>query len=241
MIRYYQRGGGVGMKTVTEIVFNVLETVEVKQLRVAAYCRVSTDSDAQLESLEAQKSHYEHSISMHPEWELAGIYYDEGISGTKKEKRPELLRLIADCEAGRIDYIVTKSISRLARNTTDSLEIVRKLNALSIPIFFEKENFNTGDMEGELLLTIMSSMAEGESVSISENNKWSVVRRFKNETFKLANPPYGYDWDGKTLVINEDQAKHVRWIFAQALAGVPLTRIAKEMKEKSLRTLRGNL
>ena len=138
------------MKTVTKIDVITAPVDEVKRLRVAAYCRVSTDSDAQLESLEAQKSHYEQYISRHPEWELAGIYYDEGISGTKKEKRPELLRLIADCEAGRIDYIVTKSISRLARNTTDSLEIVRKLNALSIPIFFEKENFNTGDMDGAI-------------------------------------------------------------------------------------------
>ena len=212
----------------------------LKTLRVAAYCRVSTDSDAQLESLDAQRSHYSHYISKHPEWKLAGIYYDEGISGTKKEKRPELLRLLADCEAGRIDFVVTKSISRLARNTTDSLELVRHLKSLGIPIYFEKENINTFDMEGELLLTVMSSMAEGESISISENNKWSVVRRYKNGTFKLFNPPYGYDWDGKNLVINEEQAKHVRWIFAQVLAGVPLTRVAESLNDKGLRTVKGN-
>jgi len=228
------------MKKVTQIGGKAALAGKEKKLRVAAYCRVSTDSDAQLESLDAQKSHYEQYISMHPEWELAGIYFDEGVSGTKKEKRPELLRLIADCEAGKIDFVVTKSISRLARNTTDSLELVRRLKSIEIPVYFEKENINTSNMEGELLLTIMSSMAEGESISISENNKWSVVRRFQNGTYKLTNPPYGYDWDGKNLVINEEQAKHVRWIFAQVLAGVPLTRIAREMNDKGLRTLRGN-
>lgn len=228
------------MKKVTQIGGKAAAVDKEKKLRVAAYCRVSTDSDAQLESLDAQKSHYEQYISMHPEWELVGIYFDEGVSGTKKEKRLELLRLIADCEAGKIDFVVTKSISRLARNTTDSLEMVRRLKSLDIPVYFEKENINTSNMEGELLLTIMSSMAEGESISISENNKWSVVRRFQNGTYKLTNPPYGYDWDGKNLVINEEQAKHVRWIFAQVLAGVPLTRIAREMNDKGLRTVRGN-
>ena len=228
------------MKKITRIGGNAAMKSKEKKLRVAAYCRVSTDSDAQLESLDAQKSHYEQYISMHPEWELAGIYYDEGVSGTKKEKRIELQRLIADCEAGKIDFVVTKSISRLARNTTDSLELVRRLKSLDIPVYFEKENIDTSNMEGELLLTIMSSMSEGESISISENNKWSVVRRFQNGTYKLTNPPYGYDWDGKNLVINEEQAKHVRWIFAQVLAGVPLTRIAREMNDKGLRTLRGN-
>ena len=228
------------MKKVTQIGGKAAAVDKEKKLRVAAYCRVSTDSDAQLESLDVQKSHYEQYISMHPEWELVGIYSDEGVSGTKKEKRLELLRLIADCEAGKIDFVVTKSISRLARNTTDSLELVRRLKSLDIPVFFEKENINTCNMEGELLLTIMSSMAEGESISILENNKWSVVRRFQNGTYKLTNPPYGYDWDGKNLVINEEQAKHVRWIFAQVLAGVPLTRIAREMNDKGLRTVRGN-
>ena len=228
------------MKKVTQIGGKAAAVDKEKKLRVAAYCRVSTDSDAQLESLDAQKSHYEQYISMHPEWELVGIYFDKGVSGTKKEKRLELLRLIADCEAGKIDFVVTKSISRLARNTTDSLELVRRLKSLDIPVYFEKENINTSNMEGELLLTIMSSMAEGESISISENNKWSVVRRFQNGTYKLTNPPYGYDWDGKNLVINEEQAKHVRWIFAQVLAGVPLTRIAREMNDKGLRTVREN-
>ena len=128
------------MKKVTKIKGNSHQQLSKKKLRVAAYCRVSTDSDAQLESLEAQKSHYENYISSREDWLFAGLYYDEGVSGTKKEKRPALLQMIADCRAGKIDFIITKSISRFARNTTDCLEMVRKLLELNIPVYFEKEN-----------------------------------------------------------------------------------------------------
>ena len=130
------------------------------KLRVAAYARVSTDNDEQLISLEAQKTHYESIIKSNPDWEFAGIYFDEGITGTKKENRSELLRLIEDCENGRIDFIVTKSISRFARNTIDCLELIRKLSDLGVFLYFEKENINTQSMDGELMLTILSSMAE---------------------------------------------------------------------------------
>jgi len=111
----------------------------MKKLRVAAYCRVSTDSDAQLESLEAQKTHYENYITARDDWEFAGLYFDEGITDTKKDKRPELLRMVSDCKAGKIDFVITKSISRFSRNTTDCLELVRMLLDLNIPIFFEKD------------------------------------------------------------------------------------------------------
>lgn len=114
-------------------------------LRVAAYARVSTDSDEQLESLKAQREHYERYIKSNPEWEFAGLYYDEGISGTKMEKRTELLRLIRDCKQGRIDFIITKSISRFARNTVDCLELVRKLIDIGVYIYFEKKDFNTAE------------------------------------------------------------------------------------------------
>ena len=138
------------MKKITKIAEITSPKINVKKIRVAAYCRVSTDSDAQLESLEAQKTHYENYINSRNDWEFAGLYYDEGITGTKKDKRQELLRLIDDCKSGRVDFIVTKSISRFSRNTTDCLELVRQLLALHIPIFFEKENINTGSMESEL-------------------------------------------------------------------------------------------
>ena len=147
------------MKKVTKIdkVQNV--TTQKQKVRVAAYCRVSTNNDAQLESLETQKVHYESFITSRDDWQFAGLYFDEGITGTKKDKRPELMRLMQDCSSKKIDFIITKSISRFSRNTTDCLELVRKLQELDIPIYFEKENINTGSMESELFLTILSSMA----------------------------------------------------------------------------------
>lgn len=227
------------MKKVTRLGGDVKKKSTAKVLRVAAYCRVSTDSDAQLESLDAQKTHYENYINGREDWEFAGLYFDEGISGTKKEKRPALLRMIADCKAGKIDFVITKSISRFARNTTDCLEMVRKLLELDIPIYFEKENLNTSSMESELFLAILSSMAEGESTSISENSKWSIQRRFKNGTFKLSYPPYGYDWDGEQMVINPDQAKTVRWIFEQVLSGKGTHAISEELNANGIPTKKG--
>ena len=147
---------------------------EEHKLRVAAYCRVSTDSEEQETSYEAQCRHYTEYISKNPEWEMAGIYADEGISGTQAGKRPEFLRMIEDCEKGEIDFIITKSISRWARNTLDSLNYIRKLKDLGIPVLFEKENINTLDARGELLITIMSSIAQQESQSISQNVRMGI-------------------------------------------------------------------
>lgn len=211
------------------------------KIRVAAYCRVSTDFNDQLLSLETQKAHYETWIKSNPEWEYAGIYYDEGISGTKKDNRPGLLRMLADCEHGLIDFVVVKSISRLTRNTADCIMIVRKLLGLNIPIYFEKENINTSNMESELLLSIMGSLAEAESVSISENNKWGIKYRFERGTFKCSSVPFGYSWDKKNaqMVIDEEQAKAVRFIFEQTLAGVGTRDIAKKLTAMNVPTQRG--
>lgn len=204
------------------------------KLRVAAYCRVSTDSEEQLVSLETQKTHYESFIKANPEWELAGIYYDEGITGTKKEKRTELLRMLKDCEHRKIDFIVTKSISRFARNTTDCLELVRKLTNLGVFMYFEKENINTQSMDSELMLTILSSLAESESISISENNKWSIQKRFQNGTYKLSYPPYGYDYLDGEMVVNEELAAIVKRIFAEALSGKGTHKIADGLKNDGI-------
>ncbi len=163
------------MKKVTEIK-QIQVPAQKKRLRVAAYCRVSTGNDAQMDSLQTQKSHFENYINSRNDWELAGIYFDEGVTGTKKEKRTALLQLITDCENPQIDMVITKSLSRFSRNTTDCLELVRRLQAMNIPIFFEKENLNTGSMENELMLSILSSMAEGESSSTSENAKWAAQK-----------------------------------------------------------------
>ena len=210
-----------------------------RKLRVAAYARVSTGSDEQLVSLETQKNHYERYIKARPDWDYAGLYYDEAVTGTKKEKREGLLQMLADCEKGLIDYIVVKSISRFARNTVDSLEMVRKLRDKGIYIYFEKENIDTGRMEGELLLSILSSLAESESRSISTNATWSILKRFMNGTYKIGYPPYGYDNVNGKMVVNEEQAKTVRWIFNAILKGMSLAAVAKALNANGTPAKRG--
>lgn len=230
------------MKAITKIEPSEVRGIQRKR-RVAAYCRVSTDVDNQLVSLDTQKSHYEEYISANLDWKFAGLYYDEGITGTKKELRPALMQMIRDCEDGRIDYIITKSLSRFARNTTDclDLELVRKLLALNISIYFEKENLDTGEMESELLLSIMSSLAESESVSISENEKWSIRDRYMNGTFKVGYAPYGYRTKDGVFSIVEDEEKWVRYIFEGTLTGKSSHQLARELNEKQIPTrMNGN-
>lgn len=134
---------------------NTIKKPGEKKLRVAAYCRVSTDSDEQETSYETQVSHYKEYIHNHPKWVLAGIFADDGISGTNTKKREEFNRMISECMAGNIDMVITKSISRFARNTLDCLKYIRKLKDKNIPVFFEKESINTMDAKGEVLITIM--------------------------------------------------------------------------------------
>ncbi|MCW6662793.1 recombinase family protein [Aerococcaceae bacterium NML190073] len=225
------------MKRITKI--EAAEPAKARKLRVAAYARVSTDSDEQLISLDAQKNHYEVLIRSRKDWEFAGLYYDEGISGTKMAKRDGLLTMLADCERGLIDYIIVKSISRFSRNTVESIETVRKLCGLGIYIFFEKENIDTGKMEGELLLSILSSFAESESRSISENETWSIQKRFRNGTYKISYPPYGYDYIDGEMVVNPEQSEIVKWIFSQVLSGSSPAHIAKELNARGIATKRG--
>lgn len=227
------------MRKVTKTSGNRALAAMQPKLRVAAYCRVSTHSDEQLVSLETQKNHYESYIKANQRWEFAGLYYDEGISGTHKEKRTELLRLLTDCENRKINFIVTKSISRFARNTTDCLEIVRRLTCLGVFIYFEKENINTQSMESELMLTILSSLAESESVSISQNNKWSIQRRFQNGTYKLSYPPYGYNYSDGQMLVNKEQTEVVRRIFSQALSGKGTQKIADNLNAEGIPAKRG--
>lgn len=227
------------MKKITKIPKSSQVASLKKKLRVAAYCRVSTDSADQLISLAAQKVHYESYIKANPDWKFAGIYYDEGISGTKKQNRKGLLRLISDCENLQVDFVITKSISRFARNTIDCLEIIRKLTDLEVFIYFEKENINTKSMDSELMLTILSSLAESESISISENNQWSIQRRFRNGTYKLSSLPYGYDYvDGK-ITMNKAQAEVVKRVFADSLSGKGANKIAQELNDEDVPTKRG--
>lgn len=215
------------------------EFTERRKTRVAAYARVSTKSDEQLLSLETQKEHYDNFISSNPEWEYAGLYYDEGISGTKVEKRDGLLALLKDCEDGKIDRVITKSISRFSRNTTDCLEMVRSLAKLNIYLYFEKENIDTEHMSSELMLSILSSIAESESRSISQNSKWSVKHRFEEGTFIIGYPPYGYEnKDGKMIIVPEE-AEIVQDIFAMTINGMGTYVIAKELNRRGIPSKRG--
>ena len=217
---------GETMKRITKI---DAVAKEAKKLRVAAYARVSTDSADQLVSLDAQKEHYEQVIKNCPNWEFAGLYYDEGVSGTKMAKRDGLLRMLADCERGLIDYILVKSISRFSRNTVESVETVRRLNAMGIYIFFEKENIDTGKMEGELMLSIMSSLAEDESRSLSENNKWSIQKRFQNGTYVIGTIDYVEVPQNSHLADN--QADGVRCGDNGIFKGMPVTEEQKMLSQ----------
>lgn len=213
--------------------------IEKKKIRVAAYARVSTRSDEQLLSLETQKEHYYNFISTNSEWEYAGLYYDEGVSGTKVEKRDGLLALLKDCEDGKIDRVITKSISRFSRNTTDCLEMVRQLASLNIYLYFEKENIDTEHMSSELMLSILSSIAESESKSISQNSKWSVKHRFEEGTFIISYPPYGYANEEGKMVIIPEEAAVVRDIFNMTINGMGTHVIAKELNEKGVQSRKG--
>ena len=170
----------------------VSEIRQTKRLNVAAYCRVSTDEEEQETSYEAQISYYTERINGNPEWNMAGIFADEGITGTQAKKRPEFLRMIRLCRKGKIDIILTKSLSRFARNTVDSLNYIRELKLLNIAVIFEKENINTLTAESEMLTTIMSCFAQAESESISKNVSWGIRQGFKTATCQCTTIAYGF-------------------------------------------------
>ena len=216
----------------------VIETTaaQAAKLRVAGYCRVSTGSDTQSTSITSQRQHYEDYIRSNPDWIFSGIYWEAGVTGTRTESRPQLQRLIADCENHRIDLVLTKSISRFSRDTADCLEMVRTLTGLGVGIVFQKENIDTRTMDSEFLLTLFSSIAEEESHSISSNSKWSVQKRFQNGTFKYSKAPYGYDLANGNFVVNQTQAPIVKEIFARAINGEGTPAIAKDLNERGIPT-----
>ena len=209
---------------------------EKEKLRVAAYARVSTDLDSQETSIENQREHYLHYINGHEDWELAGIYEESGVSGTKAETRPELMRLMKDCRAGRIDLVITKSISRFARNTSECIAMVRELTDIGVTLIFEKENIDTSKMESEFLLTLLAAFAESESQSISTNQKWSIRRRFQSGTYKGGKVPYGYRRDKKGYVIHSKEAEIVKRIFNMLCDGKGTVVIARELNEERIPT-----
>lgn len=207
-------------------------------MKVAAYCRVSTDSEEQATSYDTQVEHYTEFIKKNPKWEFAGIYADDGISGTNTKKREEFNRMIEDTMAGKIDMIITKSISRFARNTLDCLKYIRKLKEKNVPVFFEKENINTMDSKGEVLLTIMASLAQQESESLSKNVKMGMQFRFqKGEVQVNHNRFMGYtkDEDGH-LIIEPAEAEIVRRIYREYLQGASLKQIGNGLMKDGILT-----
>ncbi|NVF11663.1 recombinase family protein [Anaerococcus sp. AGMB00486] len=207
--------------------------------KVAAYARVSMETDRLKHSLSAQISYYSKLIQNNPEWEFKGVYSDYGISGTSTAKRPGFMEMMEECEKGNIDIILTKSIKRFARNTVDLLEVVRHLKSKGIEVRFENENINSLSGDGELMLSILASFAQEESRSISENVKWGTVKRFKqgipNGRFNV----FGYVWEGDKLVIVEEEAEIVRRIYSEYLSGKSRMQIEKMFAKEGITTRRG--
>ena len=206
-----------------------------QKLRVAAYARVSSDSDDQMNSFLAQTRYYTY-ITSHEEWTFVDLYADEGITGTSAEKRTEFQRLIADCKRGLIDRILCKSISRFARNTIDCLETVRELKNLGIGVYFEEQNIDTAQMSGELLTTVFAAISQKESESISQNMKWSYQRRMESGEFITCKAPFGYRLKQGKLEIDESEAQIIRQIFSRYLEGQNVDEIAAWVEMQGVQT-----
>lgn len=211
---------------------------EKPKTRVAAYCRVSTDSSEQELSYEAQKEHYFAYINSKPEWTLVDVFADQGISGTSTKNRTEFNKMIEDCMAGKIDMIITKSISRFSRNTVDCLQHIRELKAKGIPVFFEKENINSMDAKGEIMLTIMASLAQQESQSLSLNVRMGIKYRYEQGEVHVNHKRFlGYTKDeNKKLIIVPEEAKIIRRIYREYLEGASLSQIAKGLERDGILT-----
>ena len=232
----------------TKRVLPLFHTVQTEQnesgppKRMAAYCRVSSDKDKQLNSLSAQKEYYEKALTDDVTCEFVGIYTDEGISGTRVDKREGFLRMMDDCRAGMIDGIITKSVSRFGRNTVDTLVYTRELRLLGIDVFFEKENIHSINPDGELLLTLISALSQNESTNLSENVKWGVHRKY--ERGEAGSLPlgkfYGYSQRKRVISINEEEAAVVRQIYADYLSGRTAAQIADKLTTEGIPTERGN-
>lgn len=223
-------------RTVKQVLF---PTAKIPKLtRVAAYARVSSGKDAMLHSLSAQVSYYSDLIQRHKGWQYVGVYADEALTGTR-DNRERFQQMLADCRAGKIDMVITKSISRFARNTVTLLETVRQLKELGVDVFFEEQNIHTMSADGELILAILASYAQEESLSASENQKWRIKHNFENG-MPWNGTMLGYRYDKGTLVIVPEEAETVRRIFSEYCSGLGLTTIAKRLNADNVPTRFGN-
>ena len=211
------------------------------RLRVAAYCRVSSDSSDQLHSFASQIRHYTKLITETQGWQLVDIYADEGVSATSMVRREEFNRMLRDARRGKIDKILCKSTSRFARNTFDCISVLRELKSIGVTVRFEKENMDTEDLETELMLSVFGSLAQEESISISNNQRISYRHRMERGDFITCKAPFGYELvNGRELRIIEEEAKIVRWIFESYLSGINLYRLAEEITAMGIPTTDGN-
>ena len=218
---------------VTVINPTITEDKESK-IRVAVYCRVSTNSEDQQNSLITQMRYYENFLSDSETERLVSVYADEGITGTRMDKREEFQRMLKDCRRGKIDRIIVKSISRFARNTKDCLSVLRELKDLGITVLFESQNIDTANITDEIMVTIMGGLAQEESSSISKNVRWSIRSKMKNGTVKFHSAPLGYDLYEGNLIINKREAEIVKSIYKMFLSGMGYDSICRELNESKV-------
>ena len=205
-----------------------------RKLRVAAYARVSSNSEDQKHSFAAQNAYYSKLITDDPNWELADIYADQGITGTSIDKRDDFLRMMEDCRKGRIDRILVKSSSRFARNAKESLEAVRELAALGVSVCFEEQNIDTAQVSGEVLIAIFAALAQRESEAISKRRRWSYQVQMKKGQFNTCQAPIGYRLDGRELEVIPEEAKVVQRIFREYLSGRNSRELARMLNEENV-------
>ena len=229
------KGGEEMARKIRKINASAIKQLERK--KVCAYARVSSGKDAMLHSLSAQISYYNDYIQKKPEWEFVGVYADEALTGTK-DTRDEFQRMIQDCQEGKIDLIITKSISRFARNTLTMLEVVRELKDINVDVYFEKENIHSMSGDGELMLTILASFAQEESRSVSENCKWRIRKGFAEGELMNLRFMFGYNI-GEEITINDEEAEIIRMIFNDYLKGMGTTSISKKLHELEVERPRG--
>ena len=210
----------------------------IRRKRVAAYARVSCNKEAMLNSMSAQISHYSGYIQQRIDWEYVGVYADEGITGTKEE-RPEFQRLMNDCRNGLVDMVITKAVTRFARNTLTTLTAIRELTALGINVYFENERINSISGDGELMLSILASYAQEESRSVSENCKWRIRKRFQKGEIVSLSFIYGYKINEGEITVDPEQAEIVRMIYADYIGGMGSAAIVKKLRDMRVPTLFG--
>ena len=226
-----QTSGNLALEQQRVIVIPAHDEIVARKLRVAAYARVSSSSEDQLNSYRVQNQYYSELISNNPDWEMVDIYADEGITGTSVEKREDFQRMMQDCRKGKIDRILVKSISRFARNTKDCLAAVRELKELGVSVLFEEQGIDTARVSSEMVTAIMASLAQKGSESISSNVRWGVQKRMLDGTFISSSVPYGYELFHGQLRILPSEAQFVKWIFQAYLSGLNAQSIAEQMNQ----------